>query len=66
MPKKVREIIKLLESDGWTLVKRSGTNHRKFRHATKPGHVVVSGNPGHDMAVGTFKNILRQAGIEDD
>jgi len=61
---KVREVIRVLEADGWRMQQRKGTNHRKFRHPTKPGVVVVSGNPGHDIATGTLHAILKQAGLK--
>lgn len=59
---KVREVIRLLEYDGWvTIVSRSG--HRQFKHPTKPGRVTVSGNLGDDMPKGTFASVKRQAGL---
>ena len=45
---KVREVIRLLEQDGWVLVVTSGS-HRQFKHQTKSGRVTVSGNLGDDM-----------------
>lgn len=61
---KVREVIRLLEEAGWTLVSQKGS-HRQFKHPTKPGKVTVPGKPSDDVAVGTFKSILRQAGLEE-
>jgi predicted RNA binding protein YcfA (HicA-like mRNA interferase family) len=40
---KVREVIRLLEHDGWVLVVTHGS-HRQFKHPTIPGRVTVSGN----------------------
>jgi predicted RNA binding protein YcfA (HicA-like mRNA interferase family) len=40
---KVREIIKLIEKDGWYLVRTKG-DHRQFKHNTKTGLVTISGN----------------------
>ena len=60
---KVREVIRLLEQDGWVQLPRKAGSHRQFRHPSKPGRVTVSGNPGQDIASGTLGNILRQAGI---
>ena len=59
---KVREVIRMLERDGWAQVTQRGS-HRQFRHPTKPGRVTVAGNPGDEMAAGTLGNILRQAGL---
>lgn len=61
---KVREIIKLLEEDGWYLVRQRGS-HRQFKHPTKPGRVTVAGNPGDDLAPGTLNSILKQAGLKE-
>ena len=57
-----REIIKRLEEDGWEWIGGKG-DHRKFRHRTKPGHVVVP-CPRKDIPIGTLRNTYRQAGWE--
>lgn len=57
---KVRDVIRLLVSDGWVLVATRGS-HRQFRHSTKPGRVTVSGHIGDDMPRGTFASVARQA-----
>lgn len=62
MPFKVSEIIKLLEADGWYLVRVRGS-HRQYKHPDKPGHVTVAGKPSTDVPLGTERNIFRQAGI---
>ena len=59
---KVRDIIGLLERDGWYLVVTRGS-HRQYKHPHKPGRVTVAGQGGHDLAVGTLNSILRQAGL---
>ena len=60
---KVREVIRMLERDGWVLVVTRGS-HRQLKHPTKPGRVTVSGNLGDDMPKGTFASIKRQAGLK--
>ena len=60
---KVREVIRLLEADGWRLVRTRGS-HRQYRHHTKPGLVTIAGNPRHDLAPGTLNSILKQAGLK--
>ena len=64
MVKTVREVIKMLEEDGWYLYRQRGTSHRKYRHPMKLNHVIVSGNLGADMKPGTYNNILKQAGLK--
>lgn len=60
---KVREVIRMLESDGWVLEKGKRTRHRQFEHTTKPGKVTVSGNPGEEVTKGMLKKIRNQAGL---
>ncbi|MFY9618812.1 MAG: type II toxin-antitoxin system HicA family toxin [Pyrinomonadaceae bacterium] len=60
---KVRDLVRLLERDGWYWVRTKGSHHQ-YKHSTKPGIITVPGNPGKDMAVGTLNNILKQAGLK--
>lgn len=60
---KVKEIIKIIEADGWFLVRQKGS-HRQFNHLIKKGTVTVAGKPGDDIAKGTEKSILRQAELK--
>lgn len=59
---KVREVIRLIETDGWYFIRQRGS-HRQYGHPTKPGRVTIAGRPGEDMAPGTLGSVLRQAGI---
>ena len=59
---KVREVIRLLEQDGWQHVRTSGS-HRQYRHLLKPGIVTVAGNLGVDVPIGTLRSILKSAGL---
>ena len=56
-----RDVIRLLEADGWYLVATVGS-HCQFKHPTKPGKVTVP-HPKRDLPTGTVKSIARQAGI---
>lgn len=60
---KVKEIIKLIEKDGWFLVKTRG-DHRQFKHPTKKGKVTVPGKLSDDLALNTAKSILNQTGLK--
>jgi predicted RNA binding protein YcfA (HicA-like mRNA interferase family) len=60
---KIRDILKLLEEDGWFLVRTRGS-HRQYRHSSKPGLVTIAGHPGHDLAPGTLNSVLKQAGLK--
>jgi predicted RNA binding protein YcfA (HicA-like mRNA interferase family) len=57
-----KEIIKLLQEDGWYKVDQSGS-HVQFKHGIKTGRVTVP-HPKKDIPVKTFKSIERQAGIQ--
>ncbi|MCK6680940.1 MAG: type II toxin-antitoxin system HicA family toxin [Thermoanaerobaculia bacterium] len=56
-----REVIAMLESDGWFEVGQSGS-HVQFKHATKPGRVTVP-HPVKDVKKGSLQSILKQAGL---
>lgn len=60
---KVREVIRLLEQNGWIHVRTSG-DHRIFR-SNSGAVTIVAGKPGDDVRPGTLRAILRQTGIED-
>ena len=60
---KVRDVIKLLKSDGWYLRVTRGS-HRQFKHNTKKGRVTVAGKEGDDVRPGTLNSILKQAGLK--
>ena len=62
---KVREVIKLLEKDGWYLVVTKGS-HRQYKPPSKPGRVTIAGHPGDDLASGTLNSIYKQAQISKD
>lgn len=60
---KVRDVMKLLEQDGWALKSTEGS-HRQFVHRTKRGKVTVSGHPSIEVPPGTLSSILKQAGLK--
>jgi len=60
---KVKEIIRLIENDGWQLARTRGS-HRQYKHPTKPGLVTIPGKLNDDLAPGTENSILKQAGIK--
>jgi predicted RNA binding protein YcfA (HicA-like mRNA interferase family) len=60
---KVRDVLRLLTDDGWSLVRTRGS-HQQYKHPTKPGLVTIAGQPGDDLAPGTLNSILKQAGLK--
>ena len=61
---KVREVVKLIEQDGWQLARAKGS-HQQYKHPSKSGLVTVPGKPGDDLAPGTLNSILKQAGLKE-
>ena len=59
---KIRDVIRLIEDDGWFLVVTKGS-HRQYKHPSKPGRVTIGGHPGDDLAPGTLNSVLKQAGV---
>jgi predicted RNA binding protein YcfA (HicA-like mRNA interferase family) len=58
---KVKEVIKLLENDGWYLAYQEGS-HRQFRHPTKTGKVTVNAKPNDTLSQDILNSIWKQAG----
>jgi predicted RNA binding protein YcfA (HicA-like mRNA interferase family) len=60
---KVKELIKLVEKDGWFPVRIRGS-HRQFHHPTKSGTVTIAGKESIDIPNGTLNSVLKQAGLK--
>ena len=56
-----RDVIRLLEADGWKEVARKGS-HAQFKHPVKKGRVTVP-DPKRDLPAGTLRSIEKQSGI---
>lgn len=62
---KVRDIIKLIESDGWHVARTKGS-HRQYKHSQKPGVVTIAiHSMNDDLAAGTLNSILKQARLKE-
>lgn len=57
-----RELIRMLEIDGWRL-KRVRGSHHQFKHPERPGLVTVP-HPEKDLPKGTINSIKKQAGLK--
>ena len=57
-----REVIKLLEADGWYLADAEGSHHQ-FKHDFKKGRVTVP-HPRKDLRLRTLKSIEKQSGLK--
>jgi predicted RNA binding protein YcfA (HicA-like mRNA interferase family) len=60
---KIRDVLKLIEQDGWYLHDTVGS-HRQFKHPTKKGRVTVAGHPSKDIDPKTLRSVLLQAGLK--
>jgi len=58
---KSRDLIRMIEDDGWELVRVKGSHHQ-FKHPTKPGLVTIP-HPKKELPRGTVTSIKRQAGL---
>ena len=65
MSMKIRDIIKLIEKDGWYLVTTKGS-HRQYKHKIKPGRVTIAGHSADDLAPGTLNSVLKQAQLKKE
>ena len=64
MRKKVKEMIDIIEADGWTFTRQKGS-HRQYKHSSKKGTVTI---PDHgkneDLEHFLVISILNQAGLK--
>ncbi|WP_396267369.1 type II toxin-antitoxin system HicA family toxin [Ideonella sp.] len=56
-----KDLIKLLEADGWRLRSSKGSHH-VFTHPAKGGHLSVP-HPKEDLGTGLVHKLLKQAGL---
>ena len=56
-----KEIIKILEKDGWRFVGARG-DHHYFKHPAKPGKITVP-HPEKDVDPRTAQSIFKAAGL---
>lgn len=55
------KLIRMLEEDGWQVVRIKGSHHH-MKHPAKPGLITVP-HPKKDLPVGTVRSILKTAGL---
>lgn len=60
---KVRDVIKIIEKEGWYLVRMRGS-HRQYKHPTKKGLVTIPGKLSDELAPGTLNSVFKQAGLK--
>lgn len=63
MTMKVKEVIDLLEENGFEFVRMKG-DHRMYRKLGARRTIVVPGKLNDDLATGTLNSILKEAGLK--
>ena len=58
---KTKEVIKMLEDDGWYIDRVKGS-HRQFKHPMKSGTVTINGKPNQVVEQFILNSIWKQAG----
>ncbi len=64
VPKKVHQVISILESKGWREVRARGS-HRHFKHPDHQAVVTVAGKRSSTMRAGVLADIRSKSGIEE-
>jgi len=57
-----RDLIKILEEDGWRLIVAKGS-HNQYKHPFKKGRVTIP-HPKKDLPKGTLASIFKQAELD--
>jgi predicted RNA binding protein YcfA (HicA-like mRNA interferase family) len=56
---KARDVVKMIEKDGWFLVRQKGS-HKQYKHPVKKGLVTISAHKQSDeIATGTLGSIFK-------
>jgi predicted RNA binding protein YcfA (HicA-like mRNA interferase family) len=64
VPKKVHEVISILEAHGWRQVRARGS-HRHFKHRDRAPIVTVAGKRSSTMRAGMLARIRRASGVKE-
>jgi predicted RNA binding protein YcfA (HicA-like mRNA interferase family) len=57
-----KDVIRVLEADGWYKVGQTGS-HVHFKHDTKKGKITIP-HPVKDLPIGTLKSIEKASGVK--
>ena len=58
-----KEVIRLLEKNGWSESRQRGS-HKIFKHPDNPNNVAVPFHGDKDLKKGTLNDILKKAGLK--
>ena len=62
MPKKAKELEKIIKSAGWRFVRQTGS-HRQYEHDSIPGIITIPFHPG-DISKLVENAVLKKAGLK--
>ena len=61
---KAKDVIRMIENDGWFLVRQKGS-HKQYKHKIKRGLVTISAHKLSDeIKPGTLNSIFKQAQLK--
>ena len=60
---KYNELLRLLISDGWFIVRQSGS-HIIMAHPEKKGKITISFHAGKEIKKGLLRAIIKQSGLK--
>lgn len=60
MNKDAKKLARIIEEDGWVLVRGGKSGHKNYKHPIKPGRVTI---PMKNIKRNIILSVLRQAGI---
>jgi predicted RNA binding protein YcfA (HicA-like mRNA interferase family) len=63
MSMNAKELIKLIESEGWIFSHQRGS-HKIFKHPSKKGIVIIAGHGKKDFPPRAYNSILKNAGLK--
>ena len=63
MKVKSNELIRLLQKDGWFVIRQSGS-HMIMQHPTKKGQIICPNHGSHEVGKGLERKIKKDAGIK--
>jgi predicted RNA binding protein YcfA (HicA-like mRNA interferase family) len=64
MAKKVKEVIAIIEANGWHHVRTTG-GHRIYKHPASPHTVAVAGKRSAPVPTGTLGQMRRDTGLKE-
>ena len=55
-----KKLLKIVQNDGWQIVRGNSSGHIQLTHSTKPGRVTI---PIRNVKKNIIKSVIKQAGL---